>query len=225
MPEERSDTTRSAASSSLSETLSRYAVDVPPEQAARLDQYCHALWDWNTKLNLTRHTDYEKFVCRDLWDSLQLARLLDAGEHVLDVGSGGGVPGVVLAILRPDLRIALCESVGKKAAALGAIVKSLRLPLSVLHGRAEQLLAEVPDHTLIARAVGPLWRILKWFQPHWSLIRRMLVIKGPRWVDERSEARHRGLLRGLELRRAAVYASPDTNAENVILHIWRKASS
>ena len=62
-------------------------------QIARLEAYCRLLWDWNSKLNLTRHTDFEKFVTRDLTDSLVFARFLGQGETVLDVGTGGGVPG------------------------------------------------------------------------------------------------------------------------------------
>ena len=99
------------------------------------------LWEWNDKLNLTRHTDYEKFVARDLVDSLAFSRFLEKGEKVMDVGSGGGVPGVVLAILRDDLEVTLSESVGKKARALADIVARLGLTAPVHHGRAEELLA------------------------------------------------------------------------------------
>ena len=73
-------------------------------------------------MNLTRHTTLEKFVGRDVVDSYQLGKLLEQGERVLDVGTGGGVPGVVLAILRPDLSVSLCESTQKKARAVEAIV-------------------------------------------------------------------------------------------------------
>ena len=63
------------------------------DQVAQIDRYCALLWDWNSKLNLTRHTDFDTFVSRDVVDSLELAKLLSANEEVLDVGSGGGVPG------------------------------------------------------------------------------------------------------------------------------------
>jgi 16S rRNA (guanine527-N7)-methyltransferase len=207
-------------SESIDSALARHAYELPAEQSAALRDYCEQLWDWNQKLNLTRHTDYEKFVTRDLTDSLQLAACLEAGETVLDVGSGGGVPGVVLAILRPEVRIALSESVGKRAAALQAIVDALGLSVPIHHARAEHLLEELSFDTLVVRAVGPLWKLLKWFQPHWSSIGRLLVVKGPRWVDERGEARHRGLLRELELRRIVTYTTPGTDAENVILKVW-----
>ena len=115
---------------SLTAALARYAVELPESQVALLDQYCQRLWEWNAKLNLTRHTDYGKFVSRDLVDSLEISRLLEPGQNVLDVGTGGGVPGIVLAILRPDLRISLCESVGKKARAVEDIVRGLGLTAS-----------------------------------------------------------------------------------------------
>ncbi len=113
-----------------------------------LERYCTLLWDWNTKINLTRHTDYEKFVARDLVDSLAFARFLAAKEKVLDVGTGGGVPGVVLAIVRGDLPISLSESVGKKARVLADIVARLGLQTPVLHARAEDVLGQQRFDTL-----------------------------------------------------------------------------
>ena len=81
----------------LSAVLARHQIELPAAQVALLERYCELLWDWNAKINLTRHTDYEKFVARDLVDSLAFARFLEPKEEVLDVGTGGGVPGVVLA--------------------------------------------------------------------------------------------------------------------------------
>ena len=65
-------------------------------------------------------------------DSYELSKLLEQGERVLDVGTGGGVPGIVLAILRPDLVVSLCDSTQKKARAVEAIVADLGLPDSCL---------------------------------------------------------------------------------------------
>ncbi len=156
-------------------------------------------------------------------DCLQLSQLLAAGESVLDVGSGGGVPGVVLAVIRADLQISLSESVGKKAAALEEIVRQLELAAPVYPRRAEHMLADSAFDVLVARAVGPLWKVLKWVEPHWDRIGRLLVVKGPRWVEERGEARHRGYLRTLQLRRAVEYPMPGTGSRSVILKIWPKA--
>ena len=197
-------------------------LEVASPFATELSHYCQLLWTWNEKLNLTRHTDFERFASRDVMDSVQLAAFLADGEEILDVGTGGGVPGVVLAIIRPDLDVALCESVAKKAKAIDEIVGRLGLQVPVYHARAEDLLEDLRFDTLVARAVGPLWKLGKWFGPHRAMFRRVLAIKGPSWMEERAEARHRGTLQGFELRREAAYPMPGTDSESVILSLSPK---
>jgi len=217
MPQENTPT-----DDTLRAALARHGLEIPTPQVELLEKYCCLLWDWNTKLNLTRHTDYEKFVSRDLVDSLQLAAHLRPEEEVLDVGTGGGVPGVVLAILRPDLKVALCASVGKKARAVESIVKDLGLEVPVFPFRAEELLEDTRYDALVIRAVGPLWKLLAGFKPHWHSFRRMLVIKGPKWTEELAEARRRGLMHNLQIKTAAEYPLPGADGKSVVLKIWPK---
>jgi 16S rRNA (guanine527-N7)-methyltransferase len=205
----------------LADALARHQIDLAPDVVAQLDRYCRVLWEWNEKINLTRHTDYEKFVARDVVDSLALEQFLDAGERVLDVGAGGGVPGVVLAITRPDLAVTLCDSVAKKARTLGAIVAELGMNTPVLHEPVTQVLQHAEFDTLVARAVAPLAKLLTWVENGWDSFHRFLVIKGPAWVEERREARERGLFRHLELRKLASYPLPGAQTESVILGIER----
>ena len=103
---------------------------------------------------------YDQFVARDVVDSLALAELLDLRTRVLDVGTGGGVPGIVLRIVRPDLKISLCESVGKKARAVQAMVDELELSVRVHHVRVEELLQYKTFDSLVVRAVARLSRLL-----------------------------------------------------------------
>jgi 16S rRNA (guanine527-N7)-methyltransferase len=206
----------------LTTAMARYRIELPEPEVNLLEQYCRLLWEWNTKLNLTRHTDYEKFVARDLVDSLAFVEFLRLGERILDVGTGGGVPGVVLAIVRGDLDVSLCESVGKKARAVGEIVEKLGLAVPVYHARAEALLVQQTYDTLVIRALARLRKLLEWLQPHWGAFDRMLVLKGPSWVEERGEARHYGLLRDLALRKLTSYVIPDTGSRSVLLQIRRK---
>ena len=207
---------------SLSARLAEHDIDLPAGQIELLDRYCRLLWQWNTKLNLTRHTDYEKFVSRDVVDSLVLSDHLEAGERVLDVGTGGGVPGIILAICRPDLEMALCESVAKKARVVEQIVAELGLSVPVYHRRAEDLLAERTFDTLVIRAVAPLAKLLTWFQDRWGAFDRLLAIKGPHWLTERQEARQRNLLKNLQLRKLQAWPLPGTDLESVLLEIRAK---
>ncbi len=199
--------------------MARHQIELPPPQIALLERYCALVWDWNTKINLTRHTDYEKFVARDLTDSLAFAQFLSPEENVLDVGTGGGVPGVVLAVARPDLRVSLSESIGKKARVVADIVAQLGLQTPVFHARAEDVLSEQRFDTLLVRAVARLKKLLEWFRPHWKAFDRLLVLKGPSWIDERGEARHYGLLHDLALRKLLSYPLPGTESESVLLQI------
>ena len=78
-------TEKTIGSRTLEEALQKFNIKLPPKKVRLLDEYCNLLWTWNEKLNLTRHTTYDKFVSRDLVDSIHLAALLQKGEHVLDV--------------------------------------------------------------------------------------------------------------------------------------------
>jgi 16S rRNA (guanine527-N7)-methyltransferase len=205
----------------LSELLVGAGIELASDQVEQLDHYRRLLWSWNERLNLTRHTTPEKFVHRDVFDSHQFSLLLERGERVLDVGTGGGVPGVVLSILRPDLSVSLCESTQKKARAVEAIVGELGANIPVYATRAEEVLQLSTFDTLIARALAPLHKVLTWLAPHWDAFDQLLLVKGRAWVEERTEARHRGTLRGLELRKAATYLTPGTDAESVILSVRR----
>jgi 16S rRNA (guanine527-N7)-methyltransferase len=217
------DSSSDSQTATLGERLKAEGIELAADQIALLDRYRVLLWSWNERLNLTRHTTLERFITRDVVDSYQLSQLLEHGERVLDVGTGGGVPGVVLAILRPDLKVSLCESTQKKARVVEAIVRELDLATPVFATRAEEVLAVSTFDTLVARALASLRKVLPWLAPHWDAFDRLLLIKGPSWVEERAEARHYGLLRGLDLRKAATYQTPRTGAESAILSIRRTA--
>jgi len=211
----------------LADSLDQHRISLPKVQVRKLDEYCQLLWEWNERINLTRHTDYEKFVARDVVDSLALSDFLRPGERILDVGTGGGVPGVVLAILRPDLRVELCDSTGKKALAVSEIVQTMRLDIPVHHAKAESLLSEKGKRftTLTIRAVSRMAALLRSFASCWSSFDRMLLVKGPKWTDERGESRHYNLMTKIALRCVKTYStkiSETETAESVILQLCLK---
>ena len=189
-----------------------------------LANYCSLAWDWNSKINLTRHTTPELFVQRDLLDSYQLSKLLQPNEEILDLGTGGGVPGILLAILRPDLDVSLCDSVAKKAKVAEDIVKKLKLNVRVHPTSVKTVLEEERYDSIVARGVGPLVKLCGWLKDEWHKIGRLLAIKGPKWIEERGEARHRGMLQSVQLRRLVSYPMPGTESESVILQIARESS-
>lgn len=208
-------------SPSLAVAISKAGLELPTEVVAQLDEYCRLLWDWNEKINLTRHTTFDLFVRRDLLDSWQLSKVIDPGEDILDIGSGGGVPGLLLAILRPDVQVSVCDSVGKKAKVLDDIVERMKLSVPVHAMRVQAVLEDYRYSSLVARAVGPLEKLCEWLKEDWHNFDRLLALKGPKWIEERGAARHRGLLKGIELRRLVSYPMPGTESESVILQLRR----
>ena len=149
---------------------------------------------------------------------------------MLDVGTGGGVPGVLLAILRPDLRVELTDSVAKKARAVREILQEINLDVPVHAGAAQTLVADRGTgagrfDTLVIRAVAPLEKLLRWFEPLTGQFGRMLVIKGPRWEEEKAEARHRGLGKKVTVRRIAAWPIRGSDNESVLLEIRQRTAA
>lgn len=102
--------------------------------------YLELFLRWNERTNLSAIRDPESILSRHFLESIYCTQTLPAGiATLLDYGSGGGFPGVPVAILRPDLQITLAESQNKKAAFLNEVVRTLKLNAKVHSGRAEQL--------------------------------------------------------------------------------------
>src|SRR6202171_4605721 len=153
--------------SALLDGAARLNIELGDGQLATLDQLGAALRDGNQRVNLTRITDPAEIETRHFLDSLSAAMpLLErlwAGEplRLVDVGSGGGMPGLPLKIAFPQLRVTLVESIGKKAAFLRETVEQLRLrDVQVVAVRAETA-ARDPEHRdgydwATGRALGSL---------------------------------------------------------------------
>src|SRR3981081_1440726 len=138
--------------SALLDGAARLDIELGDAQLARLDQLGAALRDGNQRFNLTRITDPAEIETRHFLDSLSAALpVLDRwrqGErlHLVDVGSGGGMPGLPLKIAFPHLHVTLVESVGKKAAFLRETVKQLGLTDVEVVGLRAELAGRDPEH-------------------------------------------------------------------------------
>ncbi len=134
-------------------------LTVTPEQAAKLANYLDLLARWNTTYNLTAVRDREAMRTQHLADCLAVITPLQrhaAGGRLLDVGSGGGLPGVVIAALLPAWQVTCVDAVGKKAAFVRQVAGSLPLPnLHAEHCRIEALKAPAFD-VVTSRAFASL---------------------------------------------------------------------
>ena len=115
-------------------------------QVAALSTYAATLLRWNARINLTAARSSEQLIVEHFPDAFALARRLDQPARAIDVGSGGGLPAIPLAVLRPHLTLELCEPIAKKVAFLRTAIRELDLGgrASVRAARGEQVAAEVP---------------------------------------------------------------------------------
>ena len=102
-------------------------LELPQSALPLLERFADRLLAWNRKVNLTAITEPAEVAEKHLLDSLLLLRALGSARTLLDVGSGGGLPGVALACARPDLEVVCCDSVAKKVAFVKAVAVELGL--------------------------------------------------------------------------------------------------
>ncbi|MGH3939923.1 MAG: 16S rRNA (guanine(527)-N(7))-methyltransferase RsmG [Pseudonocardiaceae bacterium] len=124
---------------------------------------------------------------RHMLNSAVLGELMADGLRVLDVGSGAGLPGIPLALARPDLTVVLLEPMARRVTWLTEVVTELELPVRVHRGRVEdaQIRAELGGWDVVtARAVAPLGRLASWCLPLVVPDGRLLAVKGERASDE-----------------------------------------
>ena len=119
--------------------------------------------DWNTKINVISRKDADGLAVRHILHSLAIAKVasFQPGARILDVGTGGGFPGIPLAILFPEAHFTLIDSIGKKIRVVEDVARQLGLQnITAIHGRAEAL-KEKYDF-VVTRAVAELSTLLAW---------------------------------------------------------------
>jgi 16S rRNA (guanine527-N7)-methyltransferase len=168
-------------------------IQVTNAQNALLVRYLDLLEEGNKVTNLTRITNRAAAEIGHVGDALTLLPFLPKGPHGLaDVGSGGGVPGIPIAIMRPDAQVVLIESTQKKAAFLGKTIQGLNLKnVLLIADRAEtaaQGSARESFDIVTARAVGAMNLLAEWCLPLVKKGGKFLAMKGPKVLDELAEA-------------------------------------
>lgn len=158
----------------LSTGIAQMGLDVSAEAQQRLLQYLSLLQKWNKVYNLTAVRDPQEMVVLHLLDSLSVLPYVQDGP-LLDVGSGGGLPGIVLAIVKPSLQVTTIDTVQKKAIFMRQVKGELGLSnLQVVHARVETFKPKFPVEQIISRAFSEIGLLMQ-------LTRHLIADKG-RWL-------------------------------------------
>jgi 16S rRNA (guanine527-N7)-methyltransferase len=182
------------------EVILRYFSEFTSSQLAQLDQLDTLYRDWNEKINVISRKDIDSLYEKHVLHSLAIAAEFDfaPGLDVLDIGTGGGFPGIPLAIFFPEVRFHLVDSVGKKIKVVNEVASAIGLTnVTTFHGRVESIRNRKFDFA-VSRAVAPLRDLWSWARPLLRNERRpdghkngLICLKGGDLAEEIAESRLR----------------------------------
>ena len=169
----------------LAEGAAALHLDLSDAQLAKLMDYLALMAKWNTVYNLTALRDPQQMVTHHLLDSLAVVPAFAGAKNILDVGAGGGLPGIVLAIVRPDMRVSMVDTVHKKTAFLTQVKAELGLANVTVHtARVEQLKVPHKFDVITSRAFAELNDFVTWSSPLPEEGGRFIALKGIMPNDE-----------------------------------------
>lgn len=149
------------------EIILKYFADFTEEQLERFTKLEALYKEWNEKINVISRKDIDALYEKHVLHSLAIAVLcsFDKGTQVVDIGTGGGFPGIPLAIFFPEVNFLLVDSIGKKIKVVQEVADALGLKnVTALHGRVEEIKNRKFDFA-VSRAVAPLGDLWRWVNP------------------------------------------------------------
>ena len=147
--------------------LLKYFSDFTPKQMEQFRALEELYMEWNTKINVISRKDIDSLYEKHVLHSLSIAAVFDfpPQSQLLDIGTGGGFPGVPLAIFFPEVKFHLVDSVGKKLKIIEAVKEAIGLPnVTTQHSRVEEINNRKFDF-VVSRAVAPLKELWSWSKP------------------------------------------------------------
>jgi 16S rRNA (guanine527-N7)-methyltransferase len=205
----------------LFDAATQLGLSLTDTHVDQLLTYLDLLQRWNGTYNLTAVRDPERMLIQHLFDCLALVEPLRrelgavAPTRLLDVGSGGGLPGIVIAILNPDVNVTCVDTVGKKAAFIQQVAASLRLRnLQSQHARVEKMKA-APFDVVTSRAFASLADFVALTRSHLAADGVWLAMKGKDPSDERAV-----LPADVEVFHVEQLAVPELGAERCL--VWMR---
>lgn len=149
------------------QSILKYFDDVSPKQIEQLSALQDIYNDWNSKINVISRKDIDALYQKHVLHSLSIATIVsfDAKTNIIDIGTGGGFPGIPLAIFFPDAQFHLVDSIAKKLTVVKEVATAIGLQnVTTQHTRAEDIKSRKFDFA-VSRAVAPLKDLWQWSKP------------------------------------------------------------
>lgn len=175
------------------EEANKNNIKVSDREIENLYKYMIGIIEWNDKVNVTAITEEKLFIVKHFIDSLLINHYLQGKEKIIDIGTGGGFPGIPLKILNKDKKFVLIDSVNKKLNVIRDLSEKIELEnLEIIHSRAEDLASkkEYRESFDVAttRAVSNLSTILEYMLPFVKMGGIAVCMKGPNYKEELEDA-------------------------------------
>lgn len=183
----------------FSEKMKQLANDIniklDEKQVTGFYKYMNLLLEWNEKINLTAITEVDDIIIKHFIDSITALKYIENGSKIIDVGTGAGFPGIPLAIINPNLKITLMDSLNKRIIFLNEVIKKLEIKnIETIHGRAEEFgkngkYREKYD-IAISRAVANMSTLSEYLIPFVKENGKCIYMKGPEIEEELESAKY-----------------------------------
>lgn len=213
---------------SFSKWVEEAGVDLTDAQFNKLSDYLQLLKEKNEVLNLTRITDVREAWIKHILDSLMAAPFFNKpGMKVIDIGTGGGMPGIPLAILFPSAQFTLVDATEKKINAVAEFVRELGLRNVYCLASRIEILGQSPSHReqydlVLARALAPLPVLIELGVPLIHPYASMIAYKGPEYLSELSSSRNAVTSLRSEQPRVFHYTLPEDMGHRTLIQITKK---
>ncbi len=206
------------------ELANKININLTEEQIDKFYKYMKLLLEWNEKINLTAITDENEIVLKHFVDSLTSLKYIKENDNIIDVGTGAGFPGIPIAIMMPNTKITLLDSLNKRINFLNEVIKELNLKnVETIHSRSEDcgkdILYREKYDISIARAVANLSTLSEYLLPFVKIDGKMICMKGSEVEEELNNSKYAIKELGGEISLQDEFCLPDTDIKRNIIVI------
>lgn len=199
-------------------------IELNNEQTDKFYEYTKLLLEWNTKINLTSITEVQDVITKHLIDSMTILKHIKDTDNIIDVGTGGGFPGIPIKLIKPKTEVTLLDSLNKRVKFLNEIIKELQIKnITTVHLRAEdagriQEYREQYD-VAVSRAVAPLNTLLEYMMPFVKLNGICICMKGIKAEEEIKKSKNAINKLGGKIEKIENFKLPGTDMNRTVIII------